>query len=731
MTLTQSSAETRVSRGTFFHPKLFLGELKRTWYIGLLWSVVLFFAYPVVVLMEFTNSVSYYAEYPDRIKSFLSEYLYENDVIPVFYAMIGGIFLGVLVMSCQFDRRKSHFVSSLPVRREAVVLTKAAAAAVWHVFAWLPNLLLVLLIGLCVPVLTPCFGYLAGGILRAAVYWLPQFVYFCGAALLAASVCGSAGMTVGMIVLFIGYTPLLLVVTGLYISEFLPSFNDAYYLSGESFSAVSATARMLLNMNGGRKGAGLLLGAAVIGLFYLALSVFLSRYRRSENAGNPFVYDRVRSFVKYLLMFLAGTFLGLLFYEIGGFLWMLFGILCGAVLCWMLCNTLFYKTPRMMFDAKRGMLIFTAAMLVFHTLFSIDPFHVDRYIPSVPMTRQVELEIDDHTLVITDRELIALYHEAAKDSYRERIPYDGGAFAVETEDDTIRFSERNYFHNAVWRTSFLLPVAKFVRPDAAAMNDFSRALTGQKDFAQCYFAEWKKELSSMREDAVLSLDFMLDTDVTRYGLLMTDSFMETSPKELMAFFDVYESEMASFGADCLQRNSAGRLSFRLNDTYYNIPVYEGYPETMTALAGMQRHWQSVQAARYGEDTTDYAVSEDYQEKTTVYSVYVNDRETGEVYRLPASEFEAMMSEGRVACLTYRHYYQELSPLLRTDLRWRIRAVSDVEERWGNGTPTYSTESNEYLFFEDMVPADFASMLSPAEYWLEDDLKYNIPESIPN
>lgn len=728
MTLTQSSAETRVSRGTFFHPKLFLGELKRTWYIGLLWSVVLFFAYPVVVLMEFTNSVSYYTDYPDRIKNFLSEYLYENDMIPVFYAMIGGIFLGVLVMSCQFDRRKSHFVSSLPVRREAVVLTKTAAAAVWHVFAWLPNILLVLLIGLCVPVLTPCFGYLAGGILRAAVYWLPQFVYFCGAAVLAASVCGSAGMTVGMIVLFIGYTPLLLLVTGLYISEFLPSFNDAYYLSGESFSAVSATARMLLNMNGGRKGAGLLLGAAVIGLIYLALSVFLSRYRRSENAGNPFVYDRVRSFVKYLLMFLAGTFLGLLFYEIGGFLWMLFGILCGAVLCWMLCNTLFYKTPRMMFDAKRGMLIFTAAMLVFHTLFSIDPFHVDRYIPSVPMTRQVELEIDDHTLVITDRELIALYHEAAKDSYRERIPYDGGAFAVETEDDTIRFSERNYFHNAVWRTRFLLPIAKFVRPDAAAMNDFSRALTGRRDFAQCYFAEWKKMLSSLREDVRLSVDCVLNDDMTRYGLLETDSYLETTKQEFLALLDVYESEMASFGADCFQRSNVGRLSFRLDNMYINIPVYDGYPETMAALAGLQRKWQTVREELYGEAPADYAVSEDYQERTTVTAVYVNDRETGEVYRLPASKFDAMQSEGRFACLTCRHYYQELSPLTRTDLRWRISTVSDVEEIWGDESYTHSTDLHEYLFFEDMVPADFASMLSPAEYRTADDedIKY-IPE----
>ena len=69
----QETVRTRLvgRHNSWFVPGLYVTELRRTWSMGLLFAIVLFFALPVMNLLVFTNDITYYEKYPEQVQNYL------------------------------------------------------------------------------------------------------------------------------------------------------------------------------------------------------------------------------------------------------------------------------------------------------------------------------------------------------------------------------------------------------------------------------------------------------------------------------------------------------------------------------------------------------------------------------------------------------------------------------------------------------------------------------------
>ena len=119
-----SDVQTRLlgRHNDWFVPGLYKNELRRTWSMGLLFAIVLFFAFPVVNLMVFSNSAVLFAEYPDRALSFLEDFFTVFNPFIVIFACLGGMMCAMVVAEYLYDRRKTNFVCSLPVKQATSII---------------------------------------------------------------------------------------------------------------------------------------------------------------------------------------------------------------------------------------------------------------------------------------------------------------------------------------------------------------------------------------------------------------------------------------------------------------------------------------------------------------------------------------------------------------------------------------------------------------------------------
>ncbi len=593
----------------FFVPGLYKNELRRTWSVGLLYAIILFFAIPVITLLMYSNNVEYYTQNPERMMRFLTDYFNNTNIFVTIYACLGGMMSAMVVGEYLFDRRKTNFICSLPIKRHAYLVTKASTNLTWSVLAWIPAMLLTVIVSLLTPLIRPYFTTVVGGLFAMFGAWLCGHLYFFGISLLALAFCGTGVMAGCMVLMLGGYVPVLALSLVGFADITFSHVWTSWYLSEDLFSAISGVFR-IFRYSMTEMGILYYLGTALLGLLFIVLAVLLVVKRRSEMAGTPFAFDRVRDTVKTLLICLAGLLGGMLFHVMsdGGWsiFWMLFGIICGAVLAWMLCNTIFYKTPKMMFTGKRGVAIITAIMMVFSLGFRFDLLNIDNYVPSNTMTRSVELKIGNLNMEIRDRSLVRLYNAMMKNGYATYNRYGemavgGSSYYTESYygEERIRVPNMTGL-NTVWHTRYLVPVAKrsyALQEDWAA---FVTALTAQNDFADMFLAEAFEALEEAergREEGIYSRlyyrDQLKDNRTEMSGSLST--------KQIRSVLEAYLEELRAKGADSMQQQYIGTMNFRFENIYLSVPMYECYTETNTLLQKYLREYGSVDDSGYQRD----------------------------------------------------------------------------------------------------------------------------------
>ncbi|MBQ3065199.1 MAG: hypothetical protein IJC98_03080, partial [Clostridia bacterium] len=198
MTSTASSVDktsqrTRLigSHNDWFVWGLYKTEMRRTWSMGLLYAIILFFAIPILNLLIYSGNADYYSHNSDRLREALSSFFASSNVFLTVYAAIGGVIMAFIAMEYLFDRRKVNFVCSLPVKRHAYLLTKTAANMTWAVLAWIPAVVLMIAVTFLVPALRPYLGFIAIGCFKLIGTWFCLHLFFLGLSMLACAFCGT------------------------------------------------------------------------------------------------------------------------------------------------------------------------------------------------------------------------------------------------------------------------------------------------------------------------------------------------------------------------------------------------------------------------------------------------------------------------------------------------------------------------------------------------------------
>lgn len=717
----------------WFVPGLYKNELRRTWSIGLLFAIVLFFALPVMNLMVFSNRSDSFEEYPERVLSYLSEFFNSANPFVVIFACLGGMMCAMVVAEYLFDRRKTNFVCSLPVKRQAYLLTKAAANLTWSVLAWLPSIVLMAMIALLTETMRPHFGLVFGGCFVLLISWLCIHLYFFGLTLLACCFCGTGVMGGCMLLMLGGYVPItVLSLLGL-ADMTLQNINTNYYLSSTFFSAISGVFR-IFNHIASEKSVLFLLGCVLLGLLFTAGAVWLTVIRQSEKAGTPFVFDRVRDLVKYLLMGLAALLGSMLFEAMSGgswtFFWMLFGCICGAVLCWMLCNTIFYKTPKMMFVGRRGMIILTVCMMLFSGLARFDVLGLDNYIPSTVMTRSISMEDGTTPITITDKSLIRMYNAMAKTGTQAYEQYGSGwGYFYPTDEKMYENDYRSeaaemiHLGTTVWKTNYLVPLARNTYVVYHDWVQFVRALTAREDFADIYFERALSVLAEMEASSPEDTVYVsLNTDSNQYRVAGYNASGHITPAKAREILEYYRDAIAANGADALQQVYIGSLYLRLYNgghyDYFDYPLFAAYEDVaefaVKQLMSIQNLDSSVRNSAY---ETTFVCADVYYRGTSIAS-------------LTEAEYRALIDSGVLGGRF--NTYDSPMTLVDTDygvkISYRVKETStyynaydadvsynDGELVMNNAKPMASDSSVTYdeyqvtediAFFYGMVPAEY-------------------------
>ena len=710
------------SHNDWFVPGLYKNELRRTWSAGLLFAIILFFALPVMNLMVFSNRENSFENHPEYVLDYLRSFFSTANPFITVYACLGGMFCAMVVAEYLYDRRKTNFICSLPVKRQAYLLTKAAANLTWSVLAWVPSIVLMLLVALLTGTMRPHTGLVIGGCFVLMASWFCLHLYFFGLTLLACSFCGTGAMGSCMLLMLGGYIPVtVLSLLGL-ADMIFSNINTSYYLSEEFFSSISGVFRIFARI-AYMKSFWFLLGCAALGLLLAAAAVWLTVIRRSEKAGTPFAFDRVRDIVKYLLMGLAALLGGMLFEAMssGGwsFIWMLFGCICGAVLCWMLCNTIFYKTPKMMFEGKRGMVILTVCLMLFSGLSRFDILGLDNYIPSTVMTNRIELQNRDMPLTIRDKSLVRMFNAMAKNGQTLYEKY-GPAATYRYPTDKYMYDYENWSTEeipqmidigcTVWKTNYLVPIAKNIDMLYSDWVKFVGALTAREDFADVYF-EAAFDALERAERAM--------PDSTYYARVYHNARLAQSKgldangnltaAQLRHVLEVYREEMRAMGADAMQQMYSGTFYFHLDNDYFEFPMYAAYDGVADAI----REVFNGSAMDY----TNYS----YEKNFVRAEVYYRGRVIGS---LTEAELTALVAEGAISGQynTYDTPLTLVEPDYAVEVQYRVTETEtyyyavDYEgkgiayETVGNSSGDVSTsEYDEHVsaaFFWGCVPAEF-------------------------
>ena len=722
------------SHNNWFVPGLYKNELRRTWSMGLLFAIVLFFALPVLNLMVFSNRENSFENHPEYALEYLEDFFSTANPFITIYACIGGLFCAMVVAEYLFDRRKMNFVCSLPIKRQAYLLTKAAANLTWSVLAWVPSILLMIPAALLSETVRPHTGLVLGGCFVLMAAWFCMHLYFFGLTMLACCFCGTGAMGACMLLMLGGYLPIAVLSLIGMADMILTSINTSYYLSMEVFSAISGVFR-IFSHTAEEKSVLFLLSCAALGLLFTALGVVLTVIRQSEKAGTPFAFDRVRDLVKYLLMGLASLLGGMLFEAMSSgadaftVVWLLFGCVCGAVLCWMLCNTIFFKTPKMMFERKRGMIILTVCMMVFSILARLDVLGLDHYVPSNVMTNRIELQSSTMPLTVRDKSLTRMFNAMAKNGQTAYDKY-GPAAAYYRPTDVYSFKDEVPegrglqmidIGSVVWKTNYLLPIARNTSVLYADWAQFVDALTAREDFADLYFAHALDALERaerQRPDATYYT--RIDAESRHFASEGMYASGHLTAQELRSVLETYREEMRAQGADAMQQIYIGTLYFRLYSgydyDYFEIPLFDVYDGVLDVVRDV------MPGASDGYEYTDRIY-----EKTLIRAeVYCR----GQIIdTLTEDELNAWLADGIISgsYSTYETPLTLIDPDYGVSVEYKVKETmhyyyaydmgeenqyTDGGTASANAKPTPETSYNEYFetvdasFFWGMVPAEY-------------------------
>ena len=546
----------------------------------------------------FTLSVPIMLTFGDYMEDWRGAFIHEREtiisialrnlndimVLNLVFTYIVAAYLGIVTLGYMMKRRSAHFYHALPERRETLYVTSIVSALVCYVIGYGLNVALsageLAVFGVGYKELySAFFSYVVNNLLVfLSTYAITVF---------AGTVSGNRIVQVLLTAVIMLY-PLatyfgVLLMRNTYSVYFAPD-----YFFNESFIQwLSPFAHVIINYGATIKVSTTVLSLAATVLLLLG-GLLIYKKRAIENSESPIVFKKLGSTLKYMFMFTITIYAGIFFYTIKYSAFsLIFGCISGAVLSFMLFNTILEKTPKAMFKNIKGLAIFAAAFAVYAAVFGFDIFKLDYYIPSENNISYVELDVDYATYddnKFDDPEVIAALVELLEnqqEANRKNIasPYD---------------YDQVFSIDAVMHTKLGIPVSR--------RYNISKYTDGVEEFLKLYADDERMQAAYDKKIADISgyLGKGCIAEITvDFGNYIR---VECPLDELM---NVYLSEAPAANYDTLSRPAVGNFSVRYvrEETYgqnlYSIyadigdssifdylPIYEDMTKTIAYLESL-------------------------------------------------------------------------------------------------------------------------------------------------
>ena len=429
-----SAPKAQKSSVIFGFSKMFKFSFKQN-LICLLLSVVVFacvFPVRAVIMMQDTTNYDYYDsiglsvtlinDREERLKETFSKIFDPNGGAVFALTLLVALFFSIVMFSYLHNKKAVNFYHSLPVKREAHLLSSVAVSAAYYLISLFSCLFVTVLIMLG----SGIGGALVPTAIRCFLFNFSYFLFISAFFALFAVICGNSGAhfifsVIGLIFvpavhsltiefLTIGQTNL--DTSNLYTDKMFGFESPAAFYFKISKNMISAgTGRFLLFVF------GFILAAAAI----LFISILIYRKIGSEDSGRPIFFRRLGTVLKYVLAYAVMLGTGMLAYELtysklGNFIGFVIGSLIFGFLAFAVINVIFECNKKKFFSGMRGFAILFAVFIVVFSFSFFDPFKFNEKIPSVSSLESITVKRDGESVFISDREDIEKIVDFAKNA---------------------------------------------------------------------------------------------------------------------------------------------------------------------------------------------------------------------------------------------------------------------------------------------------------------------------
>lgn len=407
----------------------FLETLKRSWTRGVISFSVLFFLAPVILLMACDSyDATIWRAYKDidgLVSAIGDMYTFYSVVVAIM-----AVFFAIASFNYLNSRVSVNFYHSLPFKRTRMFFVNYFSGVLMFAAGYVLNYLICIIIPAltdmgfyeCLPVITSVFA-------NSLLYFV--FIYS-----ITVLVCMTTGLApVGWLVTMgvMAILPALKVCVNALKSFKSSSFWSEYFFYFEKFLPTSPVVILFKNRAFDTHAKIVMLALALACTF---AALVLYHFRLSERSGNPFVFTRFASFVKYAAMLPTSMAFALIFGYMGdaSLIWLTFGSISGALVAWMIMNSIINKTARAMFAGVRAMVIFTLTVTCLNLFLVCGLHYVENAMLTPSLIKSVKIEIDsygnDSLYEFKDKENIKLLLELISIETDKDVEYrrDYGSF---------------------------------------------------------------------------------------------------------------------------------------------------------------------------------------------------------------------------------------------------------------------------------------------------------------
>lgn len=506
----------------------------------------------------------------------------EAMVINLVFCFILGIYFGVVSTSYMMRRRSAYFWHALPEKRETLYTTSIVSALTCAAIGTLIGL------AVTITVLATNSAMVSAVLSRFFALALKNLIYFAvtyAITVFAGSFTGN-GVIQALMSLVVMFYPIALFYGVIILRDINVRYLDInYYLDTPLYIGSSPVTHAALYYLKGFSAVPTVLAVVSVALLLFA-GLLIYRRRAIESSEQPIVFKKLGSVIKYLLITVVTVYVGLFFEVLGGGGWMIFGFVCGGVLCSMLVNTILAKSPKAMFRGLRGLCIFAVAFALFFAVWGMDVFNTDDRVPSAESLSSVDVRVNryrlgEHEYRIDGEEmntvLKMLENQVAADDqnlFNLHSTVDGGVFSL----------------NIVMRTKLGIPIARSYVID--------KTTEGARDFLRLYAD------SGIVDKCFEENDELANTEKVSVNACMTLGYGKSTVDvkfDYAEFWALYRREIGALNYERLSAAPIGIL--RIENMYIDgeyigystmcliankLPLYEDMTETLAYLRALDQ-----------------------------------------------------------------------------------------------------------------------------------------------